>query len=196
MLCLMGCAGVERAHAECYNSPRTRRSDMAKLAFSGILICLLCFFGARSARADVWQPASGHQQVPIWPGVVPDAPPLTGPEFVAPAENLVAGKPWLAVQRVAQPTMTVYPAQGTNTGAAVVVFPGGGYMVLAIDLEGTEVCEWLASHGITGVLLKYRVPESGPHWMDSCKCHMEPKAPMAREDAQRALSLVRARAAE
>src|SRR5205814_8596674 len=62
-----------------------------------------------------------------------------------------------------RPTMTVYSPKGSNTGVAVVVFPGGGYTHLAIDLEGTEVCDWLTSKGITGVLLKYRVPGSGPH---------------------------------
>ena len=54
-------------------------------------------------------------------------------------------------------------AQGNNTGAAVVVFPGGGYRILAIDLEGTEVCDWLNSAGITCILVKYRVPEPGPY---------------------------------
>jgi acetyl esterase/lipase len=57
----------------------------------------------------------------------------------------------------------VYPPSGKNTGAAIVVFPGGGYRILAIDLEGTEVYTWLNSVGITGVLLKYRVPDSGPY---------------------------------
>jgi dienelactone hydrolase len=88
--------------------------------------------------------------------------------------------------------MTVYPPKGRNTGAAVVVFPGGGYWVLAMDLEGTEVCDWLTSRGITCVLLKYRVPgdrldpRSGPY----------PDSPMALEDAQRTVGLVRHHAAE
>jgi acetyl esterase/lipase len=79
--------------------------------------------------------------------------------------------------------MTVYPPQGSGTGAAVVVFPGGGYNVLAIDLEGTEACDWLTSRGIACVLLKYRVPcaKVGPY--RDC--------PMALEDAQRTLGLVR-----
>jgi acetyl esterase/lipase len=134
--------------------------------------------------------------VPIWPGAVPDAVPNQKPELFDQAENLVGGKPWFYEQEVSQPTMTVYPPKGTNTGAAVVVFPGGGYMILAIDLEGTEICEWLASRGITAVLLKYRVPDSGPHWDDSCSCHKYPIAPLALEDAQRTLGLVRAHAAE
>jgi acetyl esterase/lipase len=92
--------------------------------------------------------------------------------------------------------MTVYSPKGKNTGAAVVVFPGGGYSILAIDLEGTEVCDWLTAKGITCVLLKYRVPDSGPAWHDSCQCNIHPKAPTALEDAQRTVGLARFHAKE
>jgi acetyl esterase/lipase len=96
--------------------------------------------------------------------------------------------------------MTVYPPDGKNTGIAVVVFPGGGYIDLAIDLEGTEVCDWLSSKGITGVLLKYRVPGSGPHRdpqvNPQVQNQVDPKAPMALEDAQRTVGLVRFHAQE
>jgi acetyl esterase/lipase len=68
----------------------------------------------------------------------------------------------------------------------VVVFPGGGYHILAIDLEGTEVCDWLNTIGVNCVLLKYRVPGSGPY----------PKSKAALQDAQRTLGLVRQHAAE
>jgi acetyl esterase/lipase len=100
------------------------------------------------------------------------------------------------VGNVSQPTMTVYSPKGKNTGVAMVVFPGGGFQILAIDLEGTEVCHWLTSHGITCVLLKYRVPDSGPHWERSCRCEVAPKAPTALEDAQRTMGLVRFHAAQ
>ena len=104
----------------------------------------------------------------------------------------------MGVSKVTLPTMTVYSPEGKNTGAAIVVFPGGGYKGLAIDLEGTEVCDWLTPKGITCVLLKYRVPgepgypkpalypKSGPY----------PESPMALEDAQRTVGLVRFHAAE
>jgi acetyl esterase/lipase len=69
---------------------------------------------------------------------------------------------------------------------AIVVFPGGGYHILAIDLEGTEVCDWLNASGLACVLLKYRVPDSGPY----------PKSPAALQDAQRAVGLVRQHADE
>jgi acetyl esterase/lipase len=88
--------------------------------------------------------------------------------------------------------MTVYSPKGKNTGAAVVVFPGGGYQTLAIDLEGTEVCDWLTPRGITCVLLKYRVTEVGPY----PKSGPYPESPMALEDAQRTVGLVRFHAAE
>ncbi len=106
--------------------------------------------------------------------------------------DLVAGRPWLSVERVSRPTMTVYPAQGKNTRAAVIVFPGGGYEVLAMDLEGTEVCDWFVPRGVACVVLKYRVPapRSAPYW------GAYPQSPMALEDAQRPISLVRARAPE
>lgn len=100
------------------------------------------------------------------------------------------------MEKVSQPTMTVYSPKGTNTGVTVVVFPGGGYKILAIDLEGTEVCDWLTSKGITCVLLKYRVPFSGSYWDDRSRSQIIPKAPMALEDAQRTLRLVRFHAAE
>ena len=89
--------------------------------------------------------------------------------------------------------MTVYSPKGKNTGAAVVVFPGGGYQILAIDLEGTEVCDWLTSKGITCVLLKYRVPGEGPYIRNQGPY---PESPMALEDAQRTVGLVRFHAAE
>ncbi len=88
--------------------------------------------------------------------------------------------------------MTVYSPKGKNTGAAVVVFPGGGYEILAIDLEGTEVCDWLTSRGITCVLLKYRVPGKGRY----PKLGPNPASLVALEDAQRTLGLVRLHAAE
>jgi acetyl esterase/lipase len=88
--------------------------------------------------------------------------------------------------------MTVYSPKGKNTGVAVVVFPGGGYQVLAIDLEGTEVCDWLTPKGITCVLMKYRVTDVGPY----PKSGPYPESPMALEDAQRTVGLVRFHAAE
>jgi acetyl esterase/lipase len=150
------------------------------------------------AQTRVWQPSPGYTQVLIWPGPAPDAQHVAGPELAATAENLVAGRPWDYISNVSQPTMTVYSPGGKNTGAAAVVFPGGGYQILAIDLEGTEVCNWLTSSGITCVLLKYRVPGEGgyPKSAPYPKSGPYPESPMALEDAQRTLGLVRFHAAE
>jgi len=162
-----------------------------------LAVCAAVVLCGPSARADAWQPSPGHTQIPIWPGAAPDAPrgAATTVETMT-VGSLVAGKPFLAVHDVSRPTLTVYSPKGKNTGAAVVVFPGGGYQILAIDLEGTEVCDWLVSRGITCVLLKYRVPNSGHHWDAQCKCHVTPKSPTALQDVQRTLGLVRFRAAE
>jgi acetyl esterase/lipase len=161
-------------------------------------LCFLFAFGATSAQTPVWQPSPGHTQVPIWPGAVPDAQPAAAVhvEATEAGESLVAGKPWVYIKNVSRPTMTVYSPTTNNTGVAVVVFPGGGYEILAIDLEGTEVCDWLISKGITCVLLKYRVPHSGPQWNRQCQCQIYPKAPAALEDAQRTVGLVRFHASE
>jgi acetyl esterase/lipase len=145
-------------------------------------------------EAAVWEPAPGHTQMPIWPGEAPLAQSVEGPETLAVVNNLIAGKPWTAAMRVARPTMTVYSPATRNTGVAVIVFPGGGYKTLAIDLEGTEICDWLVDRGITAILLKYRVPDSGPHWDADVRHHVDPKTPMALADAQRTVGLVRARA--
>jgi acetyl esterase/lipase len=155
-----------------------------------IAVCVV-IAGNISAQTNVWQPPAGHIQIPLWEKDIPDSQPMTGPEFMRQRENLVANKPWISVERVSQPTMTVYPPKGKNSGAAVVVFPGGGYQCIAIDLEGTEICEWLASIGVTAILLKYRVPHSGPYWDPDCNCHKDPVVPMALQDAQRTIGLVR-----
>jgi acetyl esterase/lipase len=145
-----------------------------------------------------WQPSNGHTQIPIWPGTPPDSDSPTQSESatITSGKDMVAGKPYTWVENVTRPTLTFYSPKTNNTGAAIVVFPGGGYKGLAIDLEGSEVCDWLTLRGITCVLLKYRVPDSGPHHDDKCDCRADAKAPMALEDAQRTLGLVRHHAAE
>src|SRR5271168_4700193 len=157
-------------------------------------------FSSPSAQQTAWQPSPGHTQVLIWPGAVPDPQPVAGPEVAKTTgkEFLVAGRPAVGVSNVSRPTMTVYSPNGKNTGATVVVFPGGGYLDLAIDLEGTEVCDWLITKGITCVLLKYRVPgEPGyPKPAPYPKSGPYPESPMALEDAQRTVGLVRFHAAE
>jgi len=166
------------------------------MRFALLTFWLACAMAPPSAHAATWQPSAGHTQIPIWPKGVAAGRPGASPESSGVADKLVAGKPWTWVANVSIPTMTVYSPKGANTGAAVIVFPGGGYQILAIDLEGTEICDWLASRGITAVLLKYRVPNHGPSWDQECGCNRDTRSSMALEDAQRAISLVRHRAAE
>ena len=167
---------------------------MRRDARGGMALWLLFSIAGPSTAQTAWQPTRGNTQMPLWPGAVPDARPVVGPEEsgtvvdAAGRARRVGGKPWIYVNRVSQPTLTVYPPKGMNTGAAVVVFPGGGYNVLAIDLEGTEACEWATSKGMTCVLLKYRVPcvKSGPY--RDCLT--------ALQDAQRTVGLARFHAAK
>ena len=125
----------------------------------------------------------------LWPGTPPGETKPMGEEHDTskPGEGLVAGKDLIRLANVSQPTLEVRrPAADRDTGASVLVCPGGGYNILAMDLEGTEICDWLNSIGVTGVVLKYRVPRREgrpPH-----------AAPL--EDAQRAMGLVRSHAAE
>ena len=157
------------------------------------LACILFAVASSSLTANAqtstaWQPASGHTQISIWPKGAPGAtpnPPAEADTTIS-KDNLIAGKPLIRLGNVSNPTITLYQPTTKPTGAAIVVFPGGGYHILAIDLEGTEVCDWLTSSGIACIILKYRVPDSGPY----------PKSSAALQDAQRAVSLVRSHAAE
>jgi acetyl esterase/lipase len=149
-------------------------------------------FGAITlvAQKPAWEPAPGHTQIPIWPNGAPRGAGSSAAAEVdttTAKDHLIAGKPVVRQGNVSVPTITIYKAKGAAGNApAIVVFPGGGYSILAIDLEGTEVCDWLTSSGVNCVLLKYRVPGSGPY----------PKSPAALQDAQRAVGLVRQHAAE
>lgn len=155
------------------------------------LFALLALWGM-AAHAAVWQPGHGLKQQPVWPGTPPGAQALPGPESATPVTTeLVAGKPWQSIRNVSRPTYTVYPPKGKNTGAAVVVFPGGGFEILAIDLEGSEVCDWLTARGITCVLLKYRVPGIPYDWHCDCRAHNFAIPVPALQDAQRTIRLVR-----
>jgi acetyl esterase/lipase len=127
--------------------------------------------------------------IPLWPGLAPGDQGGLGEEkdLTKPTDGRIADKPVIRLGNVSTPTLTVYPPPaGKANGAAVMVFPGGAYNILAMDLEGTEVCDWLNSIGVTGLLVKYRVPKRAG--LD--------KHTAALQDAQRALSLARRRAAE
>src|SRR5579863_1548747 len=140
------------------------------------------------AQKPGWPPGPGHTTLDVWPHGAPGAPANPPPEAdtTTAKDNLIAGKPLIRLGNVSIPTLTLYSPTAKNSGAAIVVFPGGAYRILAIDLEGAEVCDWLTSSGITCILLKYRVPDTGPY----------PKSSAALQDAQRALGIVRQHAAD
>ena len=128
--------------------------------------------------------------IALWPGTAPGDKGDIGEETDATPAAEKANTPpdqyVIRLTNVTKPTITVYrPAPGQNTGTAVVVCPGGGYSILAYNKEGTEACAWLNSMGVTGVLLKYRVPGRGGERYT---------APL--QDAQRALGVVRSHAKE
>lgn len=161
-----------------------------------IALCLLAVGVSAHAETIGWQPSAGHTQIPIWPGAAPHAPPVPGPETVTLSKELLAGKPVTSVTNVTRPTLTVYAPEAKNTGAAVVVIPGGGFQILAIDLEGTEACDWLTVNGITCVLLKYRVPSEPYVWQCDCRPHNMSTSVPSLQDVQRTMRLVRFHAAQ
>jgi acetyl esterase/lipase len=163
------------------------------LAVHALTIAVFSASAIAQQHLPPWQPSPWRQQIPIWSGAAPDPVVYDGPEYSVKAEDdLVAGKPWISDERVSMPTMTVYHPTTENTGAAVVVFPGGGYQILAMDLEGTEICDRLTTRGITCVLLKYRVPGSEK----LPKSGAYPYAVQALDDAQKTISLTQLHAAE
>jgi acetyl esterase/lipase len=146
----------------------------------GTLFVVLAL-GARAWSADK------NQVLDVWPGPVPGETGKVGPEKLTRQQG---NRPIQLLTDVSKPTLTVFrPTKEHDTGAAVVICPGGGYNILAWDLEGEEVAAWLNSIGVTGIVLKYRVPRRSGQPRDK-----PPPGPL--QDAQRALSLVRSRAAE
>jgi acetyl esterase/lipase len=148
-------------------------------------VCLLTAFGAASLALG----AGVSEPIPLWPKGAPDEKGDVGEEHDTTKLDggLVAGQRVIRLGNVSKPTLTLYrPPKEKDTGAAVLVCPGGGYSILAMDLEGTEICEWFNSIGVTGALLKYRVPAR-----PGDDQHILPL-----QDAQRALGLVRFHAKE
>jgi acetyl esterase/lipase len=125
----------------------------------------------------------------LWPGKPPgetkELPPET--DIWKDSDKLVGDRRIQKITNVSKPTLAVYrPEKATDTGAAVIVCPGGGHRILAYDHEGTEVAEWLAKNGVTGIVLKYRVParDENKRWQ------------AAVQDAQRAVRVARDKAGD
>lgn len=120
----------------------------------------------------------------VWPAKPPGPGHKVGPEqdMTKPTDKLIAGERIIKLGNVSTPQLHVFhPPEGKRNGSAVVICPGGGFYILAWDLEGTEVAKWLNSLGFTAVVLKYRVPspKQEPRWLPPV------------QDAQRAISIVR-----
>ena len=138
------------------------------------LAAALIFSQSTTARADD-QPLV----LPLYPAAVP------GEGGAIPAETIKGAQGHRQISSVSLPSLTVYlPPKEKNTGAAIVIAPGGGYNILAIDHEGYDVAKWLNSIGVAGIVLKYRIPKRPEH----------PSRPLM--DAQRAMSVVRSKAGE
>lgn len=150
---------------------------LAELTMTTLAMLTLADGGALAAENRV--------ELKLWPAGAPGETGAVGPERAMPPQE--GQRQVVRLTDIAEPTITLYKAPAANaSGTAVVICPGGGYNILAWDLEGTEVAEWLNSIGVTAVLLKYRVPrrdKDTPY-----------KAPL--QDAQRAMRLVRRHAAE
>ena len=153
-----------------------------------LMACLLPAFLASCAAAP---PAAAPSPivVELWPGKAPGDPGIKGEEAARIHASPLVG-PTKLVTNVSKPTLTIHPPpRDRNTGTAMLICPGGGYWDLYWELEGEEVAAWLNSQGMTGIILKYRVPRRAGD------VRGEP-APGPLIDAQRALSLVRSRASE
>ena len=127
----------------------------------------------------------------IWPGKAPGEVKELEPEYdtTKPDGDLVAGRRVIRITNVTIPQVAIYkPDPSIDTKTSVIIAPGGGHWILAYDLEGTEIAEWLNSIGVTAIILKYRVP--GKEWNE------DKRWLAAAQDGQRAMSLVRGRAKE
>ncbi|MDB6027494.1 MAG: Xylanase [Verrucomicrobiales bacterium] len=148
-----------------------------------ILVCLLLALPTHALAAE------SFKVINLWPVLAPGEKESPNEErnITTPTGRPVAGKPVIRIGHISKPTITVYrPPSDKNSGTAVLVCPGGGYNIVAADLEGQEVCAWLNSIGVTGVLLKYRVPRH-----EGLEKHTAPF-----QDAQRAMGLIRQHASE
>jgi len=146
------------------------------------LILLVSVNSLSAAKPITWN---------LWPGEPPGEVETLPPESdrTTVGDKLVAGKRLIRLQNVSVPTLTIYkPDPKIDSGASVIIAPGGAFGWVVIDLEGTEVAEWATSIGLTAIVLKYRVPGSARN----------PDKPWlaAAQDGQRAMSLVRSRSDE
>ena len=150
---------------------------MLRLILSLVLLAACDAYAAEPTVLDLWPGKP--------PGETKELPPET--DIAKETDKPVGDRRIQKITNVSKPTLAIYrPEKATDTGAAVIVCPGGGHRILAYDHEGTEVAEWLAKNGVTGIVLKYRVParDESKRWQ------------AAVQDAQRAIRVVRDKAGE
>ncbi len=148
------------------------------------IVLLMCSF---SIQLHASEPIIWH----LWPGETPGGNVELPPEYDKTKANdkLYAGRPIIRLTNVTKPTLVIFkPDKEIDTGTSIIIAPGGGTSILGYDLEGTEVAEWFNTIGVTAIVLKYRVP--------GIAFNKEKKWLAAAQDGQRAISLVRGRAAE
>ena len=164
------------------------------LAIMALAVLTACREPPRAKVADVQPPServaqgpsppSGPREVPLWP---------EGAKELQEGVRELAGKP----NAVTHPSLLIYPPRVHSARVAVLVFPGGGFKALAIGRQstigfnGADVCSWLTDAGVTCILVKYRVPDTACNWNRETRRHEAPDIPMALQDAQRAISIVR-----
>lgn len=154
---------------------------MTSIVLRGVLLALVLFSATLSA-AD-------PQPINLWPAKAPGEVKELPPEqdVNKPTDKLVGDRKIIKLTNVSTPQITVFePPADKRTGCAIIICPGGGHHILAYDHEGTECAQFFAARGVTGIVLKYRVPFRNP----------DKRWEAAVQDAQRAISLVRSRAAE
>jgi acetyl esterase/lipase len=155
---------------------------------TSLLAAMACTHGARTMNPNP-TPAKAPLVVELWPGPAPGDVGIAGQEKTRIHPSELVGNT-LLVTNVTRPSLTLYPPPaGKNTGTAMIICPGGGYHDLFWELEGEEVAAWLNAQGMTGIILKYRVPRR-----PGDKKGVPPLGPLL--DAQRAVSTVRSRVAE
>ncbi|MEO1995788.1 MAG: alpha/beta hydrolase [Planctomycetaceae bacterium] len=151
-----------------------RHRSPAAAAVLVLLTAVLCSGSVRAAEP---------LEIPLWKNRAPGVAADERQEIVTRQDPRIGRR----VTRVTRPVLTVYrPKPDQDTGTAVIICPGGGYNILALDLEGVEVARWLNGIGVTGLVVQYRVPRS----------RTLPKHALPLKDAQRAIRLARHHSAE
>lgn len=145
----------------------------------------------KNVQADLSPPPVFSQEVSLWP---------EGSKVLRDGINIISNDEYAKNNPqtvITHPTFLLYAPKAHSSRAAIIVFPGRGYKAVAIGknstigFNGADVCEWLTGAGVTCIILKYRVPNSGCSWNAKTRRHETPDIPMALQDAQRAISIVR-----